>query len=240
MTTKVAEILNRAARQCSITAPSPWANATSLNAVELRDDFMLEAVEDLQRRIDWASPMGKQVEITGDGSVSYNLPTNYFRLVDDELGIYETGTVRRTGVSVSSDGEWTHLNTIGTGGGARFYKIEGYEGAWTIAFYPTLETGETVTLSYMSNVWLKNGTTEKSEFTDEDDICLFPRRLIETGIVYRFRKRKGLPFDDIKAEHEIILADLVNRIRGKQRISYGDRGPVKPMRYPVPDYIPSS
>ena len=242
MPTKVTEILDRVARQCSLTAPSLWLSATTATAKEIRDDFMLEVIEDLQRRIDWPSPMGKQTTITGDGSsVSYALPSDFVRLADDTLAVYETSTVRRYGVPVHSDGEWTHINEIGTAAGSRFFRIEGYEGNWTVSFYPTLDTGESVTVSYVSSVWVvDSGDAEKSVFSDSEDYCVYPRRLVETGIVYRFRKRKGLPYDDVKAEYELILSGTINRLRGPHKISFGDRPGSKPMRYPVPDYIPSS
>ena len=241
--TKVTEVLKRAARQCSINEPSSWLTATAVAAVELRDDFLQEAIDELQKRVDWASPIGKQTTITGDGAtVSHSLPSNFVRVVNGELGVYETGTTRRTGVPVASDGEWTHINEIGTGGGARFYKIEGYEGNYTISFYPTLESGSDVTVSYISNVWMKSsGGTEGKSFTDPDDVVLYPRRILELGTIWRFRKRKGLQFEDIYAEYEAWIATEANRQRGPQRVIFGGTGGHRhPMRHPVPDIIPSS
>lgn len=239
MPTKVTEILDRAARQCSVTPPSLWTSATTLTAKELRDDFMLETVDDIQRRLDWPAPIAKQTAIAGDGSAEYDLPTNFVRLAGD-FGAYETTTIRRWGVPVKSDGEWTHIQTLGTAGGARFYRVKGYDGDFSIEFYPALETGDSVTISYTSTVWAINGSTEKSVFSDEDDYCLFPRRLIEAGIVYRFRERKGVESQTAQANYEKTLASYASKNWGRGNITYGSREYTAPMRYPVPDYIPSS
>jgi hypothetical protein len=242
MTTIVA-VLQRAARQCSVNEPSSWLTATGAAQVELRDDFLQETIDELQKRIDWASPIGKQTVITGDGTtVAHSLPSNYVRLANDEWAVYETNTVRRIGSGVVSDGQWTHINEIGTGGGARFYKLEGYEGNWTISFYPTLGSGETVTVSYISNVWMAtSGGSEGSTFTDVNDVILYPRRPLELGTIWRFRKRKGMQFEDIYVEYEAWVATQANRQRSNRPILFGSTGNKShPMRHPVPDEIPSS
>lgn len=241
--TLVTAVLSRAARQCSVKNPSSWLTTTGAAQVELRDDFLDETISELQKRLDWASPIGKQTVITGDGStVAHSLPSNYVRIATGELAVYETNTTRRVGVAVASDGEWTHINEIGTGGGARFYKIEGYEGNYTISFYPTLEDGATVTVSYVSNVWMvASSGVEGTSFTDENDVVLYPRRILELGTIWRFRKRKGMQFEDIYAEYEAWIATTANRQRGNRRIVFGgDEYDRHPMRHPVPDTIPSS
>lgn len=241
--TKITDILARVARQVSYNEPSSWITATDRTAKEIRDDFLLETVDELQKRIDWASPIGKQTTITGDGStVSHSLPSNFVRVQFDENAIYEITSTRRAGVVVQSDGDWTHINAIGTGGGSRFYQIEGYEGNYTIQFYPTLEDGSTVTVSYISNVWMADsGGTEGKALTDPDDVALYPRRILELGCIWRFRKRKGVPYQDILSEYEAWLATQANQQRGMKRIVFGEPiGHYHPMRVPVPDYIPDS
>ena len=240
--TKVTDVLNRAARECSVTAPSSWITATNTTVKELRDDFLLEAVDELQQRIDWASPVGKTQTISGDGSESYSLNSNFIRLTRDQYAVYETANVRRFAVPVTTDGEWEYLSDIGTGAGSRFYKIEGYEGNFTISLYPNPASGESLTVSYVSDVWKKSsGGTEGNTFSDADDVVLYPRRLLELGIVWRFRKRKGLPYADVLAEYEARVARASNNNRGTTRIDFGGGSrPRTPYDIPVPDFIPAS
>lgn len=241
MTTVIA-VLNRAARQCSVTPPTAWAGATRPEHVELRDDFLPETVENIRDRIDLPSPIGKQTVISGDGSESYSLPADFARLQRDPLAVYETTTLRRGGTPISTDGAWTHVNQIGGAGTFRYYKIEGYEGAHTIKFESDLATGASVTVSYVSNVWCaSSGGSEQSAFADENDIILLPRRVLETGIVYRFRARRGLDFTTVLAQYEAELARMANDVRQAKVIPFGPGGDDwRVMRVPVPDYIPSS
>ena len=240
--TKVTEVLDRAARQCSVTAPSSWITATSTTALELRDDFLLETIDELQKRIDWQAPIGKQQVIVGDDSENYSLNSNFVRLTNGNMAVYETTTTRRSAIPVNSDGEWTHLNEIGTAGGSRYYRTKGYEGNFTIDFYRNPSSAESITVSYVSDVWMKSsGGTEGKAFTDADDVVLYPRRILELGIVWRFRKRKGLPYQDILAEFEAWIATTANRMRGRGVINFGeDRRLTSPFSIPVPDFIPSS
>ena len=201
-----------------------------------------ETVDELHKRSDWASPISKQAVITGDGSEDYSLPTNFLRLADDPMCVYETSTTRRAAIPITSDGAWTHLKEIGTAGGARYYKIEGYEGNQTIGLYRNPSASDSITVSYVSNVWMiSSGGTEGCAFTDAGDISLFPRRILELGIVWRFRKRKGLPYSDIAAEYEAWLATNANRNRRVMSVGFGNvNQDYHPMRQPVPDFIPPS
>ena len=45
--TKITEILKRVARHCSYGEPDSWLSATDRTALELRDDFLMETVDEL-------------------------------------------------------------------------------------------------------------------------------------------------------------------------------------------------
>ena len=240
--TTVVEVLNRAARHCSIVAPSSWVGATKADHVELRDDFLLETIDDIRDRIDLPAPIGKQTTIAGTGAESYSLPTNYHRLQKDALAIYETTTLRRAGSPISADGLWSHINQIGGAGAFRYYKIEGYDGNHTIKFEDDLTSSDSVTVSYVSTVWCaSSGGAEQSTFQDDTDVILLPRRLVENGIVAKFRDRRGLPSDKRSMQFEVQMARWSNELRNSRTVNYGPDGDeFKVMRVPVPDYIPAS
>ena len=240
--TLITDALARAARQCSITAPDSWVNATGAAQVELRDDFLSETVDEISDRVDLPGPIGKTYVITGTGAEDYALPSDFKRLARDPMAVYETTTTRRAGVPVLSEGNWTHLNNIGSSGAFRYYRLKGYDGNYTIGFYQNPSSSVSITVSYVSNLWMADsGGTAGSAFTNSTDVLLMPRRVVETGMVWRFRKRKGLQYADVLAEYEALLERLSNDSRSRKVISFGESGQdYKPMRVPVPDYIPSS
>lgn len=239
--TTIVDALDRIARQCSIDTPASWVSATEDEYAEIRDDFLSECVDDLLRRVDWADPISKTTTVSGDGSEDYDLPADFKRLQKDEAAVYETANVRRTGTPVTSEGQWTHIKEIGTGAGHRYYRLRGYDGAYQISLYPNPASGESVKVHYVSNLWMANSSgTAGSVFTDADDVLLLPRTLVETGVVYRWRRRKGLQYVDAMRDHEIMLAEYANRSNVRRKVSFGPTQPVSPWQIPVPDFIPSS
>lgn len=125
--TTVVEMLTRAARQCSVNAPSSWLTSTDDDHSELRDVFMPDTVDDILERVDVPSPVGKQVTITGTGVVNYALPSDFKRLVRDNSAVYDE-QLDRIILPITSDGQWTYLRDVGTTGIARYYRLAGYEG----------------------------------------------------------------------------------------------------------------
>lgn len=236
--TLIVDALSRAARQCSVTAPSSWLSATEDEHVEIRDDFLLETVEDIQDRIDLPSPIGAQYTIAGDGSETYSMPSQFKRLQRDVMAVYDQ-SLERPCVPVTDDGSWTHLKETGTTGVYKFYRLTGYEGNYSLSIYS--EPSTNIVVSYVTNYWMAtSGGTVGSALTDTDDVLLLPRRLVEAGIVWRFRERRGLPFQDKFMEYEVMMSRLSNDSRGRRNINFAE--PVANVRWQelVPAVIPSS
>ena len=58
--------------------------------------------------------------------------------------------------------------------------------------------------------------------------------------VYRWRERKGLPYQDKYLEYEAQLARFSNDMKVRRIISLNGHEPLKPWNIPVPNYIPES
>ncbi len=237
----VASAMNKAARHCSYSPPSAWVTATQFQWMELKD-FLEETAEELLDRVDWPPNIGASATISGTGATTYSLPSDFKRLMRDPMAVYESSNTRRACVPVSSDGVWQYLDDVGSAGAYRYFRVEGdEEDGFTIDFERALDSGETVYVQYVKDRWLKTSGNDSKVWTTEEDTLLLPSRLIELGVVWRFRRRKGLGYQDVYSEYEMRLARLANDYRNRRKIVYGDPGAeVHPMRVPVPDYIPSS
>lgn len=236
--TLLTDALDRVARQVSISTPSSWVTATADEHMEVKD-FLDETVRDVRRRVDWSRPIAKVYTLTSDGSETYDLPSNFVRLQRDPRAVYETTALRRSLLPVPADGLYTHIKEVGSTGTNRYYQVRGYEGAYTISIYrePTVIS---VTIHYISDVWLVNAGTEKSSFTDGDDALLLPRRLIEAGTVWRYRERRGLDYMAKQDEYEALLGRYAAESRTLRKVDFGGPHTTSPFEIPVPDYIPDS
>lgn len=234
--TLLTDILNRVARQVSVNAPSSWLGATDDEYLEIRDDFLLETVEDVLDRYDLPAPISTTTTVTGTGVETYALPANFLRLQRGGFAVYEAGQNRPL-QPVTDDGMWQHLQQIGATGVTRYFRLSGYKGAYEIDLYPFPSTD--ITVHYVTDLWVVNAGNFASTFTNPTDESLIPRRIVESGIVWRWRERKGLPFADKRTEYEILLSRLSNDSRTRRAVSMGK---VEPVRWQdlVPAFIPGS
>jgi hypothetical protein len=233
----VVDVLNRIARHCSIQAPSSWITATDDEYVEIRDDFLRETVDDLLDRVDWPQPIGAQVTITGTGLATYALPADFRRLQRNPYSVYDEN-LDAPGIPVTTDGDWVELLDSGIAGADRFFRIKGYDGNWSIEFESAPDTGNEIILSYVSNNWKATaGGVLGDMLTAADDVLTLPARLVEVGTIWRWRERKGLPFQDKYTEFNVLLSRYLNDVRGNRAVSF-KRG--KPVRWQdrVPAFIP--
>lgn len=234
--TLVTDILDRAARQCSVTPPSNWVTDTTATVEGLRD-HLYETVDDILERVDLPSPLTTTATLTGTGAGSYALPPGFKRLSRGPLAVYETSPVRRAVRPVSDDGQWSDMDNYRAFGGERFYRVTGYGGAHEIEVLPELETGAAVTVHYVPTAWLTDGA---AVFSDAGQYTVLPRRLLECGIVWRYRERKGLDYGVKLNEYDALLARLVNDSRGRRAISMAPEAPGSIWDIPVPDSIPTA
>lgn len=235
---KVSELMNRAARECRLKAPGAWVPASDLSYMDMKD-YLADTAEELLQRLDWPQPITKDLIINGTGAEDYSLPADFLRTTRDELAVYEPTTTRRACIPISSNGAWSHLKQIGSAGGNRYYRIQGSDGAYKIGFYRPLEPNQQIIVSYVSRNWnAVNGVGSNVWGVEEAD-CLFPADLVRLGVVWRFRRAKGMPYADRMNEYEGRLSRLINDARGIRSICFGETPRMRsPFDIPVPDFIP--
>jgi hypothetical protein len=185
--------------------------------------------------VDWPSPVGGQVTITGTGVATYALPADFRRLQRNKYSVYDV-QLDSPGIPVTTDGDWVELLDSGIAGADRFFRLSGYDGNWSIEF--EAEPSSDIIISYVSSNWMASaGGTVGKMFTAADDVLILPDRLVECGVIWRWRERKGLPFQDKYTEFNVLLARYLNDVRGRRVTSF-KRG--KPVRWQdrVPAFIP--
>ena len=235
----ISSIMDHAARRCSIGAVTSWATSQTTTALEMKD-FLTETAEELLDRVELPDPITLDEVITGTGVATYTLPTAFKRLSRGSAAVYESTSTRRMCIPITSNGDWTYLQDIGSAAGNRYYRITGSEEAgFSISFYRALEVGSEVTVSYITKNWILAGATPASVWENDTDTLVLPEVVTRLGVVWRFRQKKGLPYDSFQADYEIRLSRMINDARGIRTVHMGGETDIgHPMRVPVPDFIP--
>lgn len=236
ITWPIADAMNAAALECAVPLPAGWVNATTANERMMRA-FLSDTVRELTSRYDWKQLSGSQT-ITGTGAESYVLNNDFLRLASGDNNVYENSPNRRPCVPIAQDGDWTEIKQMGWAGIQRFYRLNN----GNIDFYRPLSAGNIVTVAYVSENWKQDkvGNTPGSAWTAETDVSLLPGYLLQLGVIWRFRRNKGLQYADRKVEYETELARAISDDRPIGRVSFdANRSTLRnPFQIPVPDFIP--
>jgi hypothetical protein len=93
--------------------------------------------------------------------------------------------------------QWLKSGFIATGPRVRFRPLGGYFQIW-----PPLSSNDYMGFEYVSNQWVLAAadtiTPSKSSFTVDTDTCVFPDRLMVTGLKLKFLNAKNMEVGSIK------------------------------------------
>lgn len=194
-------ILNSVLLEIGLDYTNPQLSSSDFTLRQIRQ-FMNAAGKDIAGRAEW-SRLYKSETVPG-GVDSHPLPSDFKEMA-------EAGAVRlnKAGFSpvlpVAAPEMWVLLKQRPSS--QPYYHLT--DG--TVAFSPVLDADGAV-FRYVSRNWVEG----KAEIAQNGDNLLIPERLVEKGTIWRWRRQKGLPFDDLLAEFE---ADLIAEIKA-------DRGAV--------------
>lgn len=85
---------------------------------------------------------------------------------------------------------------------------------------PVPTAGHTMSFEYYSNYWCKTSAGEgKSDLTADDDVVLLPEKLFKLGVRWRWKKEKGLAYEEDFNSWEAMRDTLVSQADGTGAVS---------------------
>lgn len=188
----IGTLLPEVLAECGIDRVSPTINESTPEMRQMRA-LMDAAGRDINARAEWSRGL-KTLTLTAVADAA--LPVDFHRMT--EGGAVVTGDEDHTPVlPVVSPQMWQLMQKAPPE--QLFYHLD----AGRIYFTDTVVT---VTVRYLSTYWL--GTL--ASIASNDNVPIFPERLLTRGTIWRWKRQKGLPYDDVMAEFE---ADLEHEIR---------------------------
>jgi hypothetical protein len=164
-------------------------------------EFADEAGRELARRVDW-SALASTTSFVGRGSdFAFLLPEDFDRFQRGATITFGSNIVRPL-----TRAEWNTLTMFQ--GQPRYFLLENRN----VRFWPFVPNGTGAVGRYQSKNWVTSGSVLNASrfdrFMADSNETLLDENILTMGLIVRWRRQKGMPFDDFEAEYEAALRDV--------------------------------
>lgn len=213
-------IVQDAVDLCGLAADASVSNVIGSSDPTIREMRALAQLEgDTLARFDAWRGLKVLGQLTGDGiSTEYSLPADFHSFAPGAV-MWLANRPDQPLAMVTSD-DLLALKSSGTDPADPVWRIFGD----TIEFYPALQSGEVVNLEYRSKYWIvdQDGVTRKARWENDADYSIVPERLLMLGLVWRWRKTKGLDYGEDFRTYQIEVLTEKGVQEGRQTITMRD------------------
>ena len=193
----ISDILPEVLAECGIDVQSPNINDASFQMRQIAA-LMNAAGRDIGRRAEWSKAV---VPFTFSAGSYFDLPSD-FQQMADQGAVVAGSNDYFPARPVTSPELWQMLEKFPSA--QQYYQLR--EGK--IYFSPAL-TG-TVTIRYVSRNWLVG----RDKINSNADVPVFPEHLLARATIWRWRRQKGLPYDDVMGEFEAAMQAAIKADKG--------------------------
>ncbi|MGE7367905.1 hypothetical protein ACQKKX_02390 [Neorhizobium sp. NPDC001467] len=160
-----------------------------------------QAGDEIARRADWRGLLVSG-SLLSSGSP---IPTDFQRFVPGGGIRSAAGEFIRP---VTNSAQWRVVSAIASV--QPYYFLDG-----SVVRVAPPAAGNGALLDYVSNRWVKDGIAWGSNLTKDDNTFAFPEKLMVKDIIWRWRRLKGMAYDDQLAEFEADLSQEIDADRGQ-------------------------
>jgi len=193
--TTLLEICSRACDELSIARQTSYIGSVTPDARTLLA-CANSAGRDLMRSHEWSFLHTLGTITTANGTSSYSLASDYDRMIAD-TGWDRTNDWMMVGPDTPQINRYLNESGVAQTGPRKRFRLAGT----SITIWPTPTATETLVYEYISNKWARSASsTAQTEFAADTDTTLFDPDLMKLEVIWRYRKSKGMAFDDAMAE----------------------------------------
>ena len=198
-------ICQDASKVIGITAPDAVTSSTDTSVIQLLSVANQEG-RALVQQYPW-NVITKEGSFTTAATESQGAMTT----IASDFGRFSNNTMwnrttDRKYYGPITDSEWQRLKATVSAGVTNYFRIRG----GLLIMHPTPAASESVFFEYISEDWVdtSGGTTANADkFTGDSQTTVLVEELVVLGVVWRFLKLKGLPYDQQYLEYQTRLAD---------------------------------
>ena len=208
-------ICQDAANEIGVPSPSTVVGSTDTTNIQLlaaanREGKNLVAGYDWQTLIKEEAHTTLAAESQGDMST---IATDFLRFSNDTMW---NRTTDRKYYGPLNNAQWQRLKASVSSGITNYFRIRGN----ALLFHPAPPAGESVFFEYIGKNWAitSGSTANATSFAADANTTVLDEDLITLGVIWRFLKQKGLPYDNQFQEYRLKLSEKQSKDGAKQVI----------------------
>ena len=151
------------------------------------------------------------------GKTKYALPSDYLRMVN-RTQFDKSRRWAMVGPATAQEWEWLQSSYISTGPRIRYRIFGGFLQTW-----PVIATNDLLSFEYVSNGYAIDATSGafKTTFTADTDTFVWPDRLMQVAIKWRYLSQRGLDASPAFSEFQELLGIAKATDQGAATLSMG-------------------
>jgi|TARA_R100001460_G_scaffold82579_1_gene123535 hypothetical protein len=208
-------ICQDAANEIGVPSPSTVVGSTDTTNIQLlaaanREGKNLVAGYDWQTLIKEEAHTTLAAESQGDMST---IASDFLRFSNDTMW---NRTTDRKYYGPLNNAQWQRLKASVSSGITNYFRIRGN----ALLFHPAPPAGESVFFEYIGKNWAitSGSTANATSFAADANTTVLDEDLITLGVIWRFLKQKGLPYDNQFQEYRLKLSEKQSKDGAKQII----------------------
>jgi hypothetical protein len=208
-------ICQDAANEIGVPSPSTVVGSTDTTNIQLlaaanREGKNLVAGYDWQTLIKEEAHTTLAAESQGDMST---IASDFLRFSNDTMW---NRTTDRKYYGPLNNSQWQRLKASVSSGITNYFRIRGN----ALLFHPTPPAGQSVYFEYVGKNWAitSGSTANATSYASDSNTTVLDEDLITLGVIWRFLKQKGLPYNNQFEEYKLKLSEKQSKDGAKQII----------------------
>ena len=208
-------ICQDAANEIGVPSPSTVVGSTDTTNIHLLAGANREG-KNLVAGYVWQTLIKEEAHTTlaaeSQGDMS-TIATDFLRFSNDTMW---NRTTDRKYYGPLNNAQWQRLKASVSSGITNYFRIRGK----ALLFHPAPPAGESVFFEYIGKNWAitSGSTANATSFAADANTTVLDEDLITLGVIWRFLKQKGLPYDNQFQEYRLKLSEKQSKDGAKQII----------------------
>lgn len=205
--------------ELSLDQPISVMDNTDATIVQLQKLIQREG-DELARVYDWSSLVVQRTFTSVSTQAQTEPPADWERFYNNS-DIWNRSRLWKLNGPVQPM-EWQRVTVYNSNPVPQIWRIIGGK----INIYPPV-AGETLSYEYITGNWIQPVSgSNKATYTADTDIAIVPERIMELGVIWRWKRAKGFDYGEEKAFYEDSRASEIgsDRAKGPWSLSVPYRG----------------